>query len=170
MTLDASGQIKRILVADDNAALRQELCEVLGLIGGVEVVGQAADGAQAVRLAALLSPDTVLLDLEIPAIDAYRAAMLIRGHLPQCRLVALTVHGLEEERQAALSAGFDSVVAKDAPLEALLEAIRCLPTDFSSIVGGSELAGSPNRPVTVNRAKEGPYDSDADPIRRPRGG
>jgi two-component system response regulator DesR len=140
---DASGRVNRVLVADDNAVLRQELCEVLGLVGGVEVVAQATDGAQAVRLAALLGPDTVLLDLEVPALDAYRAATLIRRHLPHCRLVALTVHGLEEERQAALSAGFDTVVAEDAPLEALLEAISSSRAGLDSIAGMPSVAGPP---------------------------
>ena len=128
MTADASGQQSlRILVADDNAPVRQELCELLGLVRGVEVVGRAADGAEAVRLAAALRPDVVLLGLEMPRIDGYRAASLIREQLPHCRLVALTVHGLEEERERALRAGFDFVVAMGAPLETLLEAILGAP-------------------------------------------
>jgi DNA-binding NarL/FixJ family response regulator len=118
---------QRILVADDNAAVRQELCELLSLVPGVDVVGQAADGAEAVRLASALRPDAVLLDLKMPGIDGYRAASLIREDLPPCRLVALAVHGFEEEREAARRAGFDRFVAKDAPPEAFLEALLGLP-------------------------------------------
>ena len=128
MTAHASGQrSQRILVADDSAPVRQELCELLGLVRGIEVVGRAADGAEAVQLASALCPDAVLLDLEMPRIDGYRAASLIREQLPKCRLVALTVYGLEEEREDALRAGFDFFVAKGAPLETLLEAILGAP-------------------------------------------
>lgn len=124
MTEDPRGrQNQRILVADDSAPVRQELCELLGLVPGIEVVGRAADGAEAVRLAAALRPDAVLLDLEMPGVDGCRAASLIREQSPQCRLVALAVNGLEEERERALGAGFDYFVAMGAPLETLLDAI-----------------------------------------------
>jgi DNA-binding NarL/FixJ family response regulator len=165
---DASGrQNLRVLVADDNGPVRQELCELLSLVRGIEVVARAADGAEAVRLASALCPDAVLLDLEMPGIDGYRAAGLIRKHLTQCRLVALGVHGLEEERQVALQAGFDSFVAKGAPVETLLETIVCSPANLISSSEWPQVAGAPDRETAVNEEKEEPYDSDSNPGRQP---
>ena len=132
MAADGLGRRRqRILVADDSAAVRHELCELLSLVPGVDVVGRAADGAEAVRLASALCPDVVLLDLEMPGIDGYGAASLIRKHLPPCRLVALAVHGFEEEREAARQAGFDRFLAKDAPPDTVLDAILAGPVSSS---------------------------------------
>ena len=120
-TSDAPSQ--RILVADHSTPVRQELCGFLALVPGIEVIGQAAGIADAVRLVSALRPDAVLLDLDMEGIDGYRAAGLIRRQLPRCRLIAMSVNGLEEERERAFRAGFDFFVTKGAPLEALLEAV-----------------------------------------------
>lgn len=119
----------RVLVAEDNAQVRQELCGLLGLLPGVEVVGEAAGGVNAARLAMKLRPDVVLLGLEIRDPDARETARRIREGLPHCRLVALTLHGSEGDRDATQFAEFEIVVGMGAPLETLLAAILGAPVD-----------------------------------------
>ena len=116
-----SGQ--RILIVDDSPQVRQELRTLLPLAGDLEVVGEAADGAEAVRLAETLRPDVILLDLQMPILDGYAAARCIKGHWPACRVVALTVHDDVATRQKADQAGVDVFLVKGSPLGALVDAI-----------------------------------------------
>ncbi len=114
---------QRILIVDDNPQVRRELRTLLPLAGDLEVVGEAADGAEAVRLAEVLRPDVILLDLQMPVLDGYAAARRIKGHRPVCRVVALTVHDDETTRQKASQAGVDVFLVKGSPLGILVEAI-----------------------------------------------
>ncbi len=113
----------RIIIADDRRQVRRELRAILPLAGDVEVVGEAADGLEAVRLVAALRPAAVLLDLEMPVMDGYRAAAAIKTECPACRVVALTIHGDEVARRRAAEAGVDAFVVKGAPIAALIEAL-----------------------------------------------
>ena len=115
----------RIVIVDDAADVRRDL-RLLLEIEGLEVVGEAADGREAVEMAALLNPDVVVSDLAMPVLDGYAAAAAIRAALPQCRLVALSVHSDDSGRRKARAAGFDAFVVKGAPLVELLGAIRPL--------------------------------------------
>jgi len=113
----------RLLIVDDVPQVREDLSIALTLAGGIEVVGQASDGQEAVELAARLRPDVVLMDLEMPVMNGYEAARQVKARCPACRVVALTVHGDEAARQKAFQAGFDDFVVKGAALETLLRAI-----------------------------------------------
>lgn len=113
----------RVLIADDRQQVRQELRAILPLAGNIEVVGEAADGLEAVRLAAALQPQAVLLDLQMPVMDGYQAAAQIKAICPACRLIALTIHGDETARRRAADAGFDAFIVKGAPISALIEAL-----------------------------------------------
>jgi DNA-binding NarL/FixJ family response regulator len=84
-----SGQI-RILVADDQRVVREGLVMLLGLLPGVEVVGAAADGEQAVALAAELGADVVLMDLRMPRLDGVQATRRLRDLDPEVAVIALT--------------------------------------------------------------------------------
>ena len=86
----------RLLIADDIAQVRQDLLLALELAGGLQVIGEAADGQAAVTLAERLQPDVILMDLEMPVLDGYQATRQIKDRCPACRLVALTVHGDEK--------------------------------------------------------------------------
>jgi DNA-binding NarL/FixJ family response regulator len=86
-------------------------------------VGEAADGAEAIRLAEALRPHVILLDLQMPVLDGYAAARRIKGRWPACRVVALTVHDDEATRQKASQAGVDVFLVKGSPLGALVAAI-----------------------------------------------
>ncbi len=113
----------RLLIADDVSQVRRDLAAVLTLAGGIDVVGEASDGQEAVDLAARLRPDAVLLDLEMPVMDGYEAARRIKRTRPACRVVALTVHGDGAARQRALQAGFDAFIVKGTALDALTRAV-----------------------------------------------
>jgi DNA-binding NarL/FixJ family response regulator len=114
---------QRILIVDDNPQVRQELRTLLPLAGDLEVVGEAADGEEAVRLAEALQPHVILLDLQMPVLDGYAAARRIKGRWPACRVVALTVHDDEATRQKAGRAGVDVFLVKGTRLGTLVDAI-----------------------------------------------
>ncbi len=118
----------RIVIVDDVADVRRDL-RLLLEIAGLEVVGEAADGREAIEKTALLNPDVVVSDLAMPVLDGYAAAAAIRAALPQCRLVALSVHSDDLARRKAWAAGFDAFVVKGAPLLELLGAIRPLTNE-----------------------------------------
>jgi DNA-binding NarL/FixJ family response regulator len=113
----------RILLVDDSAVVRQGLRTLLGLLEGVEVVGEAADGAEALQRAEVLRPDVILLDLEMPVMDGFSAAHRLKSLLPTCRLVAFSVHASDLDRQRAVEAGVDAYLVKGAPLAVLVEAL-----------------------------------------------
>jgi two-component system response regulator DesR len=115
----------RIVIVDDAADVRRDLRFLLE-IAGLEVVGEAADGREAIETAALLNPDVVVSDLAMPVLDGYAAAAAIRAASPQCRLVALSIYSDDSGRSKARAAGFDAFVVKGAPLAELLGAIRPL--------------------------------------------
>jgi len=114
----------RVLIVDDVERVRQDLCTFLTLTGNIQIVGEASNGLEAIRLVEALCPQVVLMDLEMPIMDGYEAARQIKAIHPACRVIALTIHAGEAERQQALQAGMADVVIKGAPLEVLLRAIR----------------------------------------------
>ena len=114
----------RILVVDDMPHVRQDLVTLLTLAGGIQVVGEASDGSEAIRQAQLLQPDAVLMDLEMPVLDGYTATRQIKKACPGSRVIALTVHSYAEARAMAAEAGVDDFVVKGAPLETLMKAIQ----------------------------------------------
>jgi DNA-binding NarL/FixJ family response regulator len=118
---------RRVLIADDSSQVRQELRTLLPLAGDIEIVGEAADGREAIRLAQTLQPEVVLMDLEMPVLDGYEATRQIKACSPSCRVVALTVHGYEAARQKAMQAGADVFLVKGAAVESLVQAISARP-------------------------------------------
>ena len=114
---------RRVLIADDNPQVRQELCTLLPLAGNIEIVGEAADGREALRLVQALRPEVVLMDLEMPVLDGYEATRQIKAGRPSCRVVALTVHGYEAARQKASQSGVDVFLVKGVSVETLVQAI-----------------------------------------------
>jgi DNA-binding NarL/FixJ family response regulator len=119
----------RVMIVDDVESVRQDLQTFLTLTGNIEIVGEARNGLEAVRLAETLCPQVVLMDLEMPVMDGFEAARQIKTLRPSCRVVALTIHAGECERKQALQAGMSEVVAKGAPLDVLLKAIRASAAD-----------------------------------------
>lgn len=114
----------RVLIVDDVERVRQDLCTFLSLTGNIEIVGEARDGLEAIRLVQTLHPQVILMDIEMPIMDGYEAARQIKALEPSCHIIALSIHAGEAERQQALRAGMADLIAKGAPLEMLLRAIR----------------------------------------------
>ncbi len=113
----------RILLVDDSAQVRQELRTLLPLAADIQIVGEAADGREAIRLAQALQPDAILMDLEMPVLDGYEATRQIKAGSPSCRVIALTVHGYEAARQKASQSGVDVFLLKGVSVETLVQAI-----------------------------------------------
>jgi DNA-binding NarL/FixJ family response regulator len=111
-----------VLVADDHRRFREALVALLEL-DGFEVVGQAADGADAVALAKQVRPDVVVMDLKMPVLNGLDATRLVRDALPSTPVVVLTAFTGDELERAAAAAGATAFVAKDANLEELRAAL-----------------------------------------------
>ena len=114
----------RVLLADDQRVVREGLGMVLGLLEGVEVVGYAEDGEEAVRLAASLNPDVVLMDLRMPRCDGAEATRRIRSVDPDARVVVLTTYADDRSVLDALRAGARGYLTKDAGSDEILAALR----------------------------------------------
>ncbi|HEV8064610.1 MAG TPA: response regulator transcription factor [Acidimicrobiales bacterium] len=113
----------RVLIADDQRVVRDGLATIVGALPGFEVVGLAADGAEAVALAGEHLPDVVLMDLRMPQMDGVEATGLIRRRHPATQVVVLTTYADDESIIAALSAGAAGYLTKDATREDIERAI-----------------------------------------------
>ncbi len=116
----------RVLIADDQALMRTGLRMLLEESDGVEVVGEAVDGADAVRQAAVLVPDVVLMDVQMPVVDGVEATRRIIEHDPGARVLVITTFDLDEHAFAALQAGASGFLLKDVPVDELVRGIRAV--------------------------------------------
>ncbi|MBI4340273.1 MAG: response regulator transcription factor [Chloroflexi bacterium] len=114
----------RIVLADDHTVLRQALARVLGARPDIEVVGEAATGSQAVRLAQELTPDVVLMDISMPEMDGLAATARIQSLGLPVKVLVLTVHDREEYLFQALQAGALGYVLKETDMEELIVALN----------------------------------------------
>ncbi len=113
----------RVLIVDDVAEVRRDLRTLLSLSDEIEIVGEASNGVEAIRLAQLLSIDVILMDLEMPRLDGYEATRRIKACWPNCRVVALTVHDYESAKVKAIQSGVDAFLVKGAPVEKIIQSI-----------------------------------------------
>lgn len=116
----------RILVADDHTILRAGLKLLLNSQPDMEVVGEAANGREAVENAIRLLPDVVLMDLTMPSMDGFEAAQQLRQRLPKVKVLVLTVHDDEAYLFQALRMGAQGYVVKSAADTELIQAIRAV--------------------------------------------
>jgi DNA-binding NarL/FixJ family response regulator len=114
----------RVVLADDQTLVREGLCLMLGLAEGIEVVGVAADGEQAVATVLAESPDVALLDLRMPRVDGVEATRRITDQAPGVQIVVLTTYADDASVMAALRAGARGYLTKDASSEEIQRAIR----------------------------------------------
>lgn len=115
---------KRVLIVDDLPDVRRELSQLLQLSGGLEVVGEAANGQEAIQIAASTCPEVILLDLEMPVLDGYQAAVQLKQKCPACWIVGLSIHPKSEAEDKALRAGVDVYVEKSCSVQAILMAVK----------------------------------------------
>jgi DNA-binding NarL/FixJ family response regulator len=114
----------RVLLADDQQIVRQGLATILKYEPGIEVVGQAGDGQEAIRLAHDLRPDVVLMDIKMPRLGGIPATRQICNQLPDTRVIILTTYDADDLVFEGIKAGARGYLLKDASGETLIEAIR----------------------------------------------
>jgi DNA-binding NarL/FixJ family response regulator len=114
----------RLLVVDDHPVVRMGLVAMLSELPDVEVVGEAADGAEAVALAARHRPDVVLMDLRMPGVDGATATAQLRAREDGPAVLVLTTYDTDADIVRAVEAGATGYLLKDAPRETLADAIR----------------------------------------------
>ena len=118
---------KQILIADDNAAVRNTLKVLLNERKEFAVCGEAVDGQDAVEKAQSLNPDVVLLDLAMPRMNGAEAACILRRSNPRAHLILFTMYGDSIGHELAAAVGVDSVIAKQGSIADLVECIKAFP-------------------------------------------
>ncbi|WP_367320384.1 response regulator [Streptomyces sp. HUAS ZL42] len=124
MTEEDGRKPARVVVADDQTVVREGIVMLLGLLPGVEVVGAAGDGDEAVKLVAELDPDVVLMDLRMPRCDGVEATRRIRAEHPRTQVVVLTTYADDDSLFPALRAGARGYLTKDAGGDEIVRAVH----------------------------------------------
>ncbi|MFD9004639.1 response regulator [Streptomyces sp. NPDC059582] len=114
----------RVVVVDDQTVVREGIVMLLGLLPGIEVVGAAGDGDEAVKLVAELAPDVVLMDLRMPRCDGVEATRRIRSQYPGTQVVVLTTFADDDSLFPALRAGARGYLTKDAGGDEIVRAVH----------------------------------------------
>lgn len=122
--LEAEPPAVRVIVADDQAIVREGLVTLLGLMPGIDVVAAASDGEQAVALTAEHNPDVVLMDLGMPRVDGVTATTRIRRDHPRTQVVVLSTFADDDAVLAALQAGAIGFLTKDAGRAEIARALQ----------------------------------------------
>jgi DNA-binding NarL/FixJ family response regulator len=153
--MEAEGPI-RILVADDHPVVRGGLVALLRTIEGLEVVGEASDGATAVREAQLTRPDVVLMDVRMPDLDGVEATRRIRAAVPATRVLMLTMYDDDATVFTAMQAGAQGYLLKEAEQDEIVRAVRAVVAGeaiFGPGVGarvGGPISGPPPGPTPAD--------------------
>ena len=116
----------RILIAEDHLIARVGLKTILNMQSDMQVVAEAANGAQAVELYRKHRPDITLMDVRMPVMSGVEAAIAIRAEFPEARIIALSTYGGDEDIRRALAAGVRSYLTKDVLHDELIRAIRAV--------------------------------------------
>lgn len=123
----------RVLIADDHSVVRAGMRFLMATEPGIDIVGEAADGVEAVRLAQQLLPDIILLDLQMPHKDGVSAIAEIKAHRADARILVLTSFSDNDHVFAAIKAGAAGYLLKDSSPQELVEAIRNVHAGESSL-------------------------------------
>lgn len=129
----------RLLVADDHTMVRQGLTQICGAEPDMEVVGQAADGQEACRLAGLVQPDVVVMDINMPVLDGVQATHHISETSPGIGVIILTMYRQDQYVFEAIKAGARAYLLKDADSDELLRAIRAVAAGEALLDSGIAL-------------------------------
>jgi DNA-binding NarL/FixJ family response regulator len=146
----------RVLVVDDQQLVRDGIASLLGIQPGIEVVGTAADGVEAVAKALASAPDVVLMDVRMPGMDGVEATLELLRDLPACRVVMLTTFDDDEYVTQALRAGASGYLLKDLGAADLAAAVRLTHAGVAPLAAGvaARLAAAPRDPGGALTARE----------------
>lgn len=147
--MSEQGRPLRVVVADDHPVYREGLAMVLGSLPGVDVVGEASDGIEAVRLAGLLSPDVVLMDLSMPGMGGVEATRSIAAEHPEVAVLVLSMHEGADSVVAALRAGARGYVVKGATKDEIARAMH-------EVASGGAVFGGPVAQQVLLRVQDSP--------------
>jgi DNA-binding NarL/FixJ family response regulator len=147
----------KVVVVDDHQIVREGLSSLLGALDGVDVVGTAEDGRDAVHVVAESRPDVVVMDIQMPHLDGIEATRLITGRHPGTRVVMLTMNEDDETVLSAIRAGASGYLLKGSGAEEVQNAIRAAAS--GGMVFGAALAGRVAAYFTgaVPQAEEEPF-------------
>ena len=113
-----------VVLADDHILVRQGIRQFLEETGDIKVIAEAGDGAEAVQLVQQLSPDVVVMDINMPKVTGVEATRRIKQHFPAVKILVLTAYDDAPWIRALLHAGADGYILKTAPAEELVKAVR----------------------------------------------
>ena len=130
----------RVLIADDHALVRAGVRGLLAAAPELEVVGEAADGAEALRLTREHQPHVLVLDLNMPGLDGFEVLRRVRIEVPGVRVLVLTLDDDPRSVQRAVRDGADGYVLKDAIAQDLIAAVRRVATGGGAFDGGAQNA------------------------------
>jgi DNA-binding NarL/FixJ family response regulator len=147
----------RVLLADDHTMFRQGLKEMLAIGNGIEVVGEAENGEEAVTLARKLKPDVVVLDVEMPVMGAAEAMEGLRGISPRPKVLIVTMYDNPRMVRDLLSRGASAYLVKSASLEELLAAVRATAASQAGTEDGRHIILAVPR-STLERVEKGSED------------
>ena len=119
-------KITRLVVADDSFHARHGLCAILAAQPGMDIVGEASQGAEALTLIETQRPDVAVLDVHMPVMDGIQAAHTIKNRWPQVRVVLISMYA--DYQKEALEAGADAFLVKGCPAEELLSVVMGVKT------------------------------------------
>jgi NarL family two-component system response regulator LiaR len=150
----------RVLIVDDHTMVRKGICALLAEIEGIEVVGEADNGQEAVAQAERLRPDVILMDLAMPKMDGIEATRQIRANQPESRILVMTSFAADDKVFPAIKAGALGYLLKESAPEDLVQAIRQIhggeswlhPTIARKVL--QEIARPSDRPPTPDPLTE----------------
>ncbi len=146
----------RIVVADDQASVREGLAALLGLLPGIEVIATAANGEEAIDRVGESHPDAILLDLRMPVLDGIEATRRLTREHPEVAIVILTTYDDDTSVLAALQAGARSYLTKDADRADIAQALRSAATGLSVLgptVHATLVAAAAPRPEQLSEPR-----------------
>lgn len=117
-------QMRKVLIVDDGMRFSGFVKELFSSEESLQIIGEAADGQEAIRKAKELKPDLVLMDITMPRLNGLDATRRLKKIMPELAIIILTVHDLEEYREAAMASGASAYVLKKTMMEKLIPAIR----------------------------------------------
>ena len=117
-------QITRTLIVDDDASFRRRVKELLASEPDIEVIGEAADGQEAILKAKELEPDLVLMDVRMPGTNGINATRHLKDEMPELKIIMVSIFDLQEYREAAMASGASGYVVKKSLIEELVPVIR----------------------------------------------